>query len=429
MIGLPVAGRDAAGQKAEEEEIVEFILEVAARSGMHFNINVGAFVPTPHTPYQWVSQLDEQTAWEKIRHIRNSLKPRGHKVSYNDPFIAVLEGLLSRGDGRVGELVEEAYERGCRFDAWDEHINKALWAELLERCGPLVRETSGERDPEKPLPWDCIGSGVSAAFLRREYDKSRHAEFTAPCAENCDKPCGACAGETKIVFNSTHDNNLLQEKPISGEAKTENNIIHNDNLLQVKTLKQNPEKRDPHTLRVVFSFAKQRSAAFLPHLALIEIFSMAFVRSRIPVLFTQGFNPTPRLDFAFPLSLGLQAWGEIAGVDLELPGGADCAAEDFVRTINSSLPEGIRAQEAIKVLIPSGAKKRSLPSLLWGSVYQAEDGTEDMVPAGEEKSYRIARTSSGRSLYRLNRKAVLARSPEDPQTPNSYFAVYRELYP
>jgi radical SAM-linked protein len=182
-------------------------------------------------------------------------------------------------------------------------------------------------------------------------------------------------------------------------------------------------------MRVVFSFGKQRSAAFLPHLALIELFSMAFVRSRIPVLFTQGFNPTPRLDFAFPLSLGLQAGGEIASVDLEFPGGADCTAEDFVRAMNRSLPEGIRAQEAIKVLIPSGDKKRSLPSLLWGSVYQAEDGGEDMVPASEEKSYRIARTSAGCSLYHLRRKAVLARSLEDPQTPDSYFTVYRALYP
>jgi hypothetical protein len=386
---------------------VEFILDVAGRVGMHFSVNVGAFVPKPHTPYQWVSQIDEQRAREKIRHIRDSLKPRGHKVNYNDPFAAVIEGLLSRGDERVGELIEEAYSRGCRLDAWDEHIQKDIWADLLSRHGPLVQEISGERDIEKPLPWDCIDSGASTAFLKGEYAKSNLAEFTSPCGDNCGHPCGACKGDTKIVSN----------------------IIHNDNLLQVKVAEQDVKKRDPRTVRILFSFAKQGAAAFLPHLALVELFSMAFIRARIPVLFTQGFNPIPKLNFAFPLTLGIQADGEIASVDLDLLGSENFTAADFTREMNRNLPDGMEVQEALKALIPSGDKKRSIPSLLWGSVYRAEDGGDDMVPVIAEKSYRLSRTSGGRSLLQLRRKTVLAKSPEDPQTPASYFAVYRSWYP
>jgi radical SAM superfamily enzyme YgiQ (UPF0313 family) len=409
MIGLPVGGqREGAEQKSEEQEIVEFILEVAARTGMHFNINVGAFVPKPHTPYQWVSQIDAQTAREKIFYIRDSLKRRGHKVSYNDPFVAVLEGILSRGDERVGELVEEAYTRGCRLDAWDEHIHKDLWAELLRRHSALVQELTGKRDTEKPLPWDCIASGASTAFFRREYRKSTAAEFTSLCAEECDEPCGNCGGETKIVSN----------------------IIHNDTLLQVPPpVRAVAKQQDPETLRMLFSFEKRRAAALLPHLALIELFSMAFIRSRIPVLFTRGFNPVPKLDFASPLSLGLQATGEIACIDLDLREGADFSADDFMLNMNRSLPEGLRVTAAVRTLIPSGSKKHSIPSLLWGAVYEADDGADALVPAREEKSYRLSRTSDGASLYRLNRKAVLAKSLADPQTPDSYFAVYRALYP
>jgi hypothetical protein len=405
MVGLPVG--EGTGQKSEEQEIVDFILEVAGRTGMHFNVNVGVFVPKPHTPYQWVPLIDEKTAREKIRHIRDSLKPRGHKVSYNDPFIALIEGVLSRGDERVGELVEEAYRRGCRFDAWDEHIKKDIWADLLERHGPLLRELTGERDMEKPLPWDCIGSGASKAFLKREYEKSGRSEFTRPCEDDCDRPCGNCNREARIISN----------------------IIHNDNLLQQKTLDQEPKGQDPVTLRMLFSFEKQRAAVFLPHLALIELFSMAFIRARIPILFTQGFNPLPKLDFAFPLSVGLQAGGEIASIDLEPRGGDAFTAGDFVRAMNRNLPEGMRVKEAFKAFIPSGDKKHAIPSLLWGSVYLAEDGGDDLVPAREEKSYRLSRTSAGRSLFRLIRKTVLAKSLNDPQTPDSYFAVYRSLYP
>jgi radical SAM superfamily enzyme YgiQ (UPF0313 family) len=408
MIGLPVGeGRPGPDQKSEEQEIVDFILETASRTGMHFTINVGAFVPKPHTPYQWVSQIDEKTARDKIRHIRDSLKPRGHKVSYNDPFIALIEGVLSRGDERAGELVEEAYSRGCRFDAWDEHIKKDIWADVLERHGRLIRELVGERDTGKPLPWDCIGSGVSAAFLKREYDKSRLAELTPPCQDTdaCDRPCGNCDRDIKVISN----------------------IIHNDNLLQVKTPGPLLERKDPETVRILFSFEKQRAAAFLPHLALIEVFSMAFIRARIPILFTRGFNPTPRLDFASPLSLGLQAAGEIACIDVDPQSSGNLAA-DFMPAMNRSLPDGLRVKEAVKTLIPAGKKKHAIPSLLWGSVYQTEDGGEDFVPAGEEKSYRLSRTGDGRSLFRLCRKTVLAKSPGDPQTPDSYFAVYRALY-
>jgi hypothetical protein len=147
------------------------------------------------------------------------------------------------------------------------------------------------------------------------------------------------------------------------------------------------------------------------------------------VLFTQGFNPIPKLDFASPLSLGLQASGEIASVDLDILEGSEFTAGDFMLSMNRSLPEGLRVTDAVKTLIPAGNKKHSIPSLLWGSVYEADDGSDVMVPSREEKSYRQSRTSAGASLYRLNRKTVLAKSPEDPQTPDSYFAVYRALYP
>jgi hypothetical protein len=428
MIGLPASAPGAGTEhKNEEQEIVDFVLEVARRVGMHFNINVGAFVPKPHTPYQWVSQIDAKTAREKIFYIRNSLKQRGHKVSFNDPFVARIEGVLSRGDERVGELIEEAYRQGCRLDAWDEHIKKDIWIGLLEKHGSLVQEICGEREIEKPLPWDCIDSGASVAFLKREYDKSKLAEFTPPCEENCNKPCGNCAGEKRTVFNFIHNNNLHHDANKDKKTKNVINIIHDDNLLQVKAGEQ--QKQDPVTIRILFSFEKRRSAAFLPHLALVELFSTAFIRSRLPVLFTRGFNPNPKLDFASPLSLGLQASGEIASVDLEIQEGAGFAAGDFIAAMNQSLPDGLRIQEAVKALIPSGSKKHSTPSLLWGFVYQAEDGSDDLIRAPEEKAYRISRTGTGCSLYDLTRKTVLAKSLPDPQIPASYFDVYRSLYP
>ncbi|MFP3043000.1 TIGR03936 family radical SAM-associated protein [Treponema primitia] len=403
MIGLPVGD----SERSEEQEIVEFILEIARRTGMNFNINVGAFVPKAHTPYQWAAQIDAKTARAKIEYIRNTLKKRGHKVSFNDPFIAVIEGVLSRGNERVGELIEKAYEQGCRLDAWDEYIKKDVWADLLETHAPLVQAIHTAGNLEEPLPWDCINSGTAAYFLKREYEKSNLKEFTLPCTNNCTNPCGNCAKETKVVYNNIHHDNLHYDIPLLDEAK----------------------KQDPITLRILFSFEKQGTAVFLPHLALIELFSMAFMRANIPILFTQGYNPTPRLDFASPLSLGIRANAEIATVDLNLSEGADFSAEDFLKKINKNLPGGIIVKEAIKVKIPTGSKKHSVPSLLWGFEYQAPENGSDFIPVLEEKNYRTLRINPGYSIFNLTRKAVLAKSLGDTSKHDSYFNVYRSLYP
>jgi radical SAM superfamily enzyme YgiQ (UPF0313 family) len=165
MIGLPLpetaAGPDSPQEApaAEEEEIADFIAEIGRRTRTHFNINVGSFVPKPHTPYQSCAQISEEEAKKKLGYIRARLKPLGHKVSTANPFTAMIEGVLSRGDERVGELAEEAFLRGCRLDAWDEFFKEDVWREIFSRHGALVSEilSGGKNTGEKrgaALPWD-----------------------------------------------------------------------------------------------------------------------------------------------------------------------------------------------------------------------------------------------------------------------------------
>jgi radical SAM-linked protein len=181
------------------------------------------------------------------------------------------------------------------------------------------------------------------------------------------------------------------------------------------------KRRDPDTYRIIFSFSKEKRAVFLPHLALIEVFSMAALRAGVPVLYTAGYNPLPRLDFAAPLSIGISALGEAASVDTEGPFSGD----DFRRLLNGALPPGIRIAEAFDYVIPSGVKKHSTASLLWGFEYDSGGQEADYVPAHEEKAYRLARCGDARSVYGLCRLRVLARRGGDRA---SYFDVYRDLY-
>jgi radical SAM superfamily enzyme YgiQ (UPF0313 family) len=443
MIGLPPGApeqtqsttQEPVPSRTEEAEITDFILDLAGRTGMHFNVNVGVFVPKPHTPYQWAAQIDREGALKKLEYIKGRLKSRGHKVSLSDPFISLLEGILSRGDEGVSALIEEAWQRGCRLDAWSEHIKKDVWAELLETHGDLGRSILSPRDRKAPLPWAPVVSGLAPSYLNNELTRSEAEEFTSSCINKCTHKCGICNKEAKVVENIIQDDKTLcpkmPESPV--EAACTETGSHGS-------------PSDPPTFRIVFSFRKQGIAVFHGHLTLIEAFSMAFLRAGIPVLFSQGFNPLPRLEIVSPLSLGISAEAEIGAVDVE----SFFDARQFRVLMNQALPEGIEIGEAENYLIPRSSKKYSLSSLLWGFAYAPgavvaipcpdgqtagpEDtagiqaaGPADFVKAREEKAYRQAR---GVPVYSLRRMAVLAKNPHgDMEVGESYFKIYRELYP
>ncbi|MDR0554961.1 MAG: TIGR03936 family radical SAM-associated protein [Treponema sp.] len=407
--GLPPCNTSA---PSEEQEIVDFILDIARQTGMRFHINVGVFVPKPHTPYQWSPQIDEKTAEKKLGYIRRCFDRTGHKVGVQDPFVSVIEGLISRGDERVGEIIEEAFKKGCRLDAWDDFLKKDIWRSLLEKNNALTEEILGARDSRGSLPWDPIDSGVAKAFFLQEALNSEECKETVPCnaAEyRCVHPCGICPNWGHIAENTVsgfveHSKGCREEDP--------------------ETNTRCDTRRD--TRRILFSFTKTGRAVWLSHLSVIEVFSMAMLRANIPALFSQGFNPLPRLDFAAPLSVGITADAEIATLDT----GRFLDAVIFRERLNRELPEGFLVTQAVNITIPHGAKKHSTAALLWGFAYESAESPSalDYVHAADEKKYRDVRTSAGFSLCDLRRRRVLAHRPDGTGEALSYFTVYTELY-
>jgi len=407
MIGLPL--EEAASEECsskEEYEIAAFVERVARQTGMRFNVNIGTFVPKAHTPFQWARQISAEEAERKLSYIRNRLKPQGHKVGIQDPFISVIEGIISRGDERAGAIFEKAFKAGCRLDSWTEYIKKDVWKELFEEHKDIVDGFLAEKVPSASLPWSCVHSGVSEKFYLQELENSCNGKLTSQCIKNCNN-CGVCRD--------------------SQEEIVQNSIQLKENYDDKEQEKPESSKTDPDTYRIIFSFSKQGSAVFHPHLGLLEIFSMAFLRADIPVIYTQGFNPLPRLEIASPLSLGIKAGSEIAAIETD----GYFNANEFKKRLNEFFPEGLRIVEAMNVFIPSGGKKHSLSSLLWGYVYAGKEGGTDAVEVKEEKSYREARIGSTGSIYSLERLSVLARSngAKDKSGGTSYFEVYRSLYP
>lgn len=417
MIGLPIGDyKNGYGRNNEEKEIVDFLVEIKRRTGVGISVNVGTFVPKPHTPYQWVPQIDERTALEKLMYIKNALRPLGFKVSTHDTFVSLIEGVISRGDERVGELIEKAFSLGCRLDAWDDYIQKDHWRALFAEHQAAVADALGGRPLDQELPWSSIDCGTGIGFLKREFQRSEASQMSAPCAEDCGAPCGACSDDVKIVENIIH--NEVEPEAFShadATAATARATIYGAASVQARK-----------SLRMLFSFEKTGAAVFVPHLGLIELFSKSFIRSGLPIHYTEGFNPLPKMDFASPLSMGIASLGEIASVDLD----AEVDADRFVDDMNAALPSGFRLTRARMFAIPEGTKKHSTPSLLWGFAYLSGNGADgiDPVPAAEEKAYRRGRMEDGTTyVLELCRASLYARG-EDGE-PADYFSIYDKLYP
>ena len=413
MIGLPIptdtqggegGGMPSNGALSEEEEIVNFIDTISRRTSMHFNVNVGIFVPKPHTPYQWARQIDSQIAAVKLDFIRSRLKSRGHKVSVSDTLVSMLEGILSRGDERAGALFEQAFHAGSRLDPWKEFIARDVWQDIIAHNAELADEFLAAADPNAPLPWQDVVSGIAPAHLRAEFAKSARGELTPPCAPNCPAKCGVCGDTLNVTHNETSTRIDNEQPPPTAHCSLP----------------------DPTVWRLLFSFTKEGSAVFHGHLSLIEIFSMAMGRAGLDVLYTQGFNPLAKLEIVSPLSIGISAGAEIAAADFS----HEASPADFTAKMNAALPEGVRVTRAEIFRIPAGSKKHSLSSLLWGFGYAQEGGETVYIPAAGEKTYRTERFSAGSSAFSLRRACVLAKNAPDGggQPWTSYFNAYALLY-
>lgn len=408
MIGLPVGNfKEGYEHNNEEEEIVNFLVDIYRNTNSQIHVNIGTFVPKPHTPYQWVAQIDEQVAHNKLKFIRDTLRPLGFKVSTHDPFISTIEGILSRGDERVGDIIEQAFSLGCRLDAWDEYFKRDIWKQVIEQHNTVISEILSERSLDVDLPWDSIISKTSRNFLKNEYIKSLTSELTSSCLEECNHNCGICGSKENVVKNSIHahkDYHLIEN--VSGV------INENPSMIVRKKI----------TYKIVFSYTKEHTAIFIPHLSLVELFSKAFIRADLPIQFTEGFNPLPRLDIAAPLSIGVTALEEIATVELT----NHIDSNIFIHKLNKVLPMDIQIKQALLIAIPEGSKKYSSPSLLWGYRYKTDEGVFD-IKANEDKLFRETYLkNTDKSLLDLTRLTVLADNGIGSYT--DYFTRYRELY-
>ena len=203
MCGLPTETDEdvlAIGDLAKR--VIATGREVSGRRDIRCTVSIGGFVPKPHTPFQWVAQLDAETTDARLAKLRASVYGdkqfvRAIGFRYHDGKPGIIEGLLSRGDRRVGRVIDAAWRAGGRFDGWSEHFSYDRWVAAGESglAGEPVDldwYTTRERDRAEVLPWDHLDAGLDRDWLWEDWQDALHGVEVDDCRWAPCFDCGVC---------------------------------------------------------------------------------------------------------------------------------------------------------------------------------------------------------------------------------------------
>ncbi len=336
MIGLPTE------TEKDLEELIGLVKKIAGRSpGVKLNVSLGGFVPKSQTPFQWEVQVPAEDMKRRMLFIRDGLKRlKKVRIKWNSPWVAQLDGLLSRGDRRLAKVVHRAWSKGSRFEAWSEHFHLEPWLESLEEEGLTLEEYLDSREKDAPLPWDHLAV-VSKKFLLTELAKAYAGEQTPDCREAGCQGCGVCDLERVAPRRA----GMEPGEKLNAHPPAQ------------------PGKGLPR--RFLISFHKLGPARFLGHLEMALVFQRALRRAGMSPVYSQGFHPQPRITFHSALPVGtesLEEWVEVEAVDIR-------PLAKIADHLNRELPEGLRVTT---ILLPES--KRKLESSLYRISLDSPEG-------------------------------------------------------
>ncbi|MCD6216637.1 radical SAM protein [bacterium] len=164
--------------------------ELPPKTNFQLKVAVANFVPKPYTPFQWCEMDSIETM--VMKHV--ALKPlrsmKSVRMKYHSAEGSFLEGVISRGDGKVGKVIETAWRMGSRFESWKELLDLNLWLEAFKKENVNPDDYNRRWDLDEDLPWDVTPFTVNKKFLQKEYEKALNAKETPDCFESNCAGCG-----------------------------------------------------------------------------------------------------------------------------------------------------------------------------------------------------------------------------------------------
>ncbi|MBN2281612.1 MAG: TIGR03960 family B12-binding radical SAM protein [Candidatus Marinimicrobia bacterium] len=331
MIGLP-------GETMEDvmaiADLVEKVLKIGGKK-LNVNVTLSSFIPKVFTPFQWEAQDLPECIQQKIDSIKPVLRAMKRvKVMSRDPRYSQLEGLMSRGDRKLAQVIYKAWQRGAKFDGWREYYNFDLWEEMMLECGLNLQDYTGERNIDSDLPWEIIDPGITRTFLLKEKNAARKAALTPDCREGCIN-CGVCFDDLQM--------DLV-------DSDTENSF----------SFSAEPSEPSDNKHRYRLNFVKTGAAKFTSHLDIIRIFKQALKGARLDVCYTGGYNKKPKISAGYPLPYSFTSNDEYIEIFLEKP------VENLDKLLNTNLPDGLKVKKYKKINL----RTASVSNLVTGFDYQ-----------------------------------------------------------
>ena len=329
---------------------------------LNFNITISNFTPKPHTPFQWHSVSTSEFRRKQKLLKEEFRRVKGIKVNYTDVRISAMEDFVGRGDRRLAPVVKRAWELGAGMDSWWENLDKAYgaweqaiaeadltWKYRLVENGEWnifqdgASDTSVEDTTDAPLPWDHINTGIDKQWLKDDLQRALEAATVPDCAYEGCSHCGVCGTD--------FGHNIVVEPPTI--PKFEGHF------------KPNQDKEQ----KIRMWFGKIEEMSLISHLDLVRLFDRAIRRAALPISFTGGYHPGPKISIANALSLGITSSGEI--VDFELT--EDMEVEEFRTRLAAQLPINIPIYKVEEVDIKALNASRVMDKAEYLITVQAEN--------------------------------------------------------
>lgn len=313
MIGLPTETYE------DLQAIYDLCLQVLDTAGadkkkIQLTASIALFVPKPHTPFQWEAQDDVQTAGQKISFLQDLFrKPKNLSLRWHDPFMSSIEGVFSRGDSSLAQAVEEAYARGDILTSWHEHFDFSVWEEVLSRQHTEITSWLKARELDADLPWAHINCGVRPSFLLQEREKARQEAMTPDCRYQGCSRCGVCT-LPREGSELARQEQTQAIRPVVNQGSRDQEAEH-----EAVPPARSEQIREQKTNSLVLTYAKKGPAAYLSQLELQTVFERLFRRAALPLSFSRGFHPLPRLSFGRALPVGVNSEEETCLVGLRSP--------------------------------------------------------------------------------------------------------------
>jgi radical SAM family uncharacterized protein/radical SAM-linked protein len=314
MIGHPTEG------EADLEELAQLIDKIRAILQRYpgrrsVTASFSPFVPKAHTAFQWERQDSIEETRQKLSWIKRRLRGRGVDVRHHDSGETTIEGIISRGGREIAAVIEGAWRRGARFDGWSEHCSPGHWLAALQENGLTVLDAFRGIKQDEELPWEVVSYGIDRGYFNKERNKAYQASTTAECKNLRCSSCGVCD------FQALH--NILAAPAAKAVSAPVSGVLQGV----------------PGTT-VRLGYSKGEAVRFISHLDLLRELERTLRRAHVPVLYSEGYAPRPRISAGPPLALGWTSDGE--WIDVELAGDWPAARlRELLDDLNAHAAAGI----------------------------------------------------------------------------------------